>query len=120
MCVHVMPVEFALSLNISQNKWTQEEGDDGSGSVGHPRCAFAARGEALLGERSLLASPWIRSSSPSLGTEVPETLNQLCFTHFIRKRSFKIQLRSCALSAVTQGNESLPDDGEKSARFDNL
>lgn len=27
MCVHVLSAEFAPSLNISQNKWTLEEGD---------------------------------------------------------------------------------------------
>ena len=35
MCVHVMSAEFALSLNISQNKWTLEEGDGGLGGGIH-------------------------------------------------------------------------------------
>ena len=86
-----MSVEFALSLNISQNKWTLEEGDSGSWGI------YAV--PSPLGERPRLGEivPCFsrsRNSGLSLGTEVPETLNQLCFIHFIQKGSFKIQLRN--------------------------
>lgn len=33
LCVHDMSAEFAPLLNISQNKWTLEEGDGGSGTI---------------------------------------------------------------------------------------
>lgn len=73
----------------------EDEDEEGDGGSGMPRSAVAAM---PLGEQPPLGrdrctafplEPWSRS--PSLGTEVPETLNQLCFIHFLRKGSFKIQ-----------------------------
>lgn len=80
MCVHDMSAEFAPSLNISQNKWTLEEGD--GGSWGNRAVPLPLRERSHLGEIAP-RFPWSWSSSLSLGTEVPETLNQLCFIHFI-------------------------------------
>lgn len=114
-----MSDEFALLLNISQNKWTLEEGDVGQGRLVLHCSRRSGRGPAW--ERSLLASPWSRSCSHSLGTEVPETLNQLCFIHFIQKGSFKIQLRNHGQAAVKDREGELADVAEgSSAGFYNL
>lgn len=46
----VMSAEFAPSLNISQNKWTLEEGNGGSGGI--RAVPSPAQGEAPLGKDS--------------------------------------------------------------------
>lgn len=120
LCVHVMSAEFAPLLNISQNKWTLEEGGGGSGRI--HAVPLPLRERPHLGE-IVLRFPRSWSSGPSLGTEVPETLIQLCFIHFIRKGSFKIQLRDCAGSIGRQEMRSLlhgNSAGESSAGFNNL
>lgn len=120
VCVHDMSAEFAPSLNISQNKWTLEEGHGGSGrdrAVPSP-----LRDKPHMGEIAP-RFPRTRGSSLSLGTEVPETLNQLCFIHFIQKGSFKIQLRNRAGNSERQEMRSLllrSGVSEKSAGFNNL
>lgn len=78
--------------------------------------AAAAQGEAPLGrDRSLL--PF----GHSFGTEVPETLNQLCFIHFIQKGSFKIQLRNHAQGALKDRRAELSHiAGGSGSAFNNL
>lgn len=115
-----MSAEFAPSLNISQNKWTLEEGHGGSGR--DHAVPLPLREKPHMGE-IVLHFPRGRSSSLSLGTEVPETLNRLCFIHFIQKGSFKIQLRNRADSIERQEMRSLllgSSVKEKSTGFNNL
>lgn len=124
LCAYVASVEFAPSLNISQNKWTLEEGDGWSVGGGvDPRWVFAAQDERpRLGE-IVPRFPLSRNSSASLGTEVPGTLNQLCFIHFIQKGSFKIQLRNHAGSMARRVKRWLrfvKSNGESSARVQRL
>lgn len=82
------------------------------------RCA--AQGEAPLGRDRSSLPLGAMSCSPSLGTEVPETLNQLCFIHFIRKGSFKIQLRNLARGTSERQAMSGGSGGGSSAGFNNL
>lgn len=91
-------------------KYFSEQMDPGGGRQwvrGGSALCLSRSGRGPTWEGSFLASPCSRSSSPSLGTEVPETLNQLCFIHFIQKGSFKIQLRNRAGSFERQAMRSL-------------